>query len=124
MHCPRCEDPLIEYSVEGHADSAVVCESCGYAGVSTDHHSERTPAESWDAALHRFEGGRLLDEAQQTARTSGISLPDRNETGRTTIDADRLEETSVSVGHSVDAEPADDVATPDESESTKADTAE
>jgi hypothetical protein len=54
MDCPRCDTALATYALAGTDDVAVVCEDCGFAGVSASHRSEPTPVESWDAALGRF----------------------------------------------------------------------
>lgn len=116
MRCPRCEETLARYSLDEGEGSAVVCESCGFAGVPADHHSEGDSQESWDVALDRLEGAELLAKTQQIARAGGVSLPDRNDTGRTTIDADRVAETGVSATASItsDSEEAPEEAEPGE----------
>ncbi|MFB6113969.1 MAG: hypothetical protein ABEJ58_07700 [Halodesulfurarchaeum sp.] len=57
MKCPRCGDSLTVLTLDGH--EAVVCESCEYVGVPTDHRTpERREGESWDEALERFRSER------------------------------------------------------------------
>lgn len=51
--CPRCNGPLSAYALGG--EEAVVCEACGYVGVSADHRPERSSEESWEEAVKRFE---------------------------------------------------------------------
>lgn len=55
MECPRCRDAVVSYELRGR--EAVVCESCGYVGVSVQHHAERRAGESWEEALRRFRNG-------------------------------------------------------------------
>lgn len=51
--CTRCGGELGVYSLSDRR--TVLCESCGYAGVTLDHHSSgRSPDESWDDVLRRF----------------------------------------------------------------------
>lgn len=101
MRCPRCDGPLSTYSLDDSGDAAVVCESCGFAGVPASHHSDGTAPESWDAALERLDGETLLERSRQTSRGAGVSLPDEATGDRTTIDTDRLKDASVSVGASI-----------------------
>lgn len=96
MHCPRCDDALVTYTLRT-GEAAVVCERCGYADVSASHHGEVPSRESWDDALERLEEGeaslgRLKRVSQAVA---AVDTPDDE---RTTIDGNRLEETGVSVG--------------------------
>jgi hypothetical protein len=97
MRCPRCDDPLTTYALGGGEDAAVVCETCGYADVPASHYSDADPPETWDDALERFEDGaeEFVAALQRTA--SEVSVPDVDSGERTTIDGDRLEETTVSV---------------------------
>jgi hypothetical protein len=97
MRCPRCDDPLTTYALGGGEDAAVVCETCGYADVPASHYSDADPPETWDDALERFEdgAGEFVAALQRTA--SEVSVPDVDSGERTTIDGDRLEETTVSV---------------------------
>jgi uncharacterized Zn finger protein (UPF0148 family) len=58
MACPRCDSPLERYTL-GETE-AVVCGRCGYTGVPVEHTSEPVEAESWQAALDRFQRDRSV----------------------------------------------------------------
>lgn len=99
MRCPRCGGSLATFAIEEADESAVVCESCGFAGVPASHHSERADEESWERAIERFDEARLPPERTcQTVRAEGVTTP-RTDTGPD-IDPERLEE-SVSVATSL-----------------------
>jgi hypothetical protein len=104
MRCPRCDGSLITFSIDEGEDAAVVCESCGFAGVPASHHSDGGTPESWDAALDRLDGETLLERTKQVARSRGVSIPDRIEDEPTVLDGDRLDEVGVSVSASIDGE--------------------
>ncbi|MFB6086926.1 MAG: hypothetical protein ABEJ85_00265 [Haloarculaceae archaeon] len=68
MSCPRCGGDFETYSL-GDSD-AVVCGSCGYVGVSTDHTPEPAESETWEEALRRF---RARDpETAETVELDGV----------------------------------------------------
>jgi len=52
MTCPRCDAPLVNFSLGENAAS--VCERCGHVGILTDLGAVVEPDESWDSALARF----------------------------------------------------------------------
>lgn len=52
MECPRCNGPVESFTL-GEA-TAVVCETCGYVGIPTDHRVVSGSSESWEEALERF----------------------------------------------------------------------
>ena len=104
MRCPRCDGSLITFSIDEGEDAAVVCESCGFAGVPASHHSDGETPESWDAALDRLDGETLLDRTRQVARSRGVSIPDRIDDEPTVLDGDRLDEVGVSVSASIDGQ--------------------
>lgn len=52
MNCPRCENGLERYALEGR--EAVACASCGYVGVPVEHRGESGAVESWEEALSRL----------------------------------------------------------------------
>lgn len=60
--CPRCNGPLTAYALGG--EEAVVCEVCGYVGVSADHRPEGSSEESWEEAVKRFESTNDTDVVQ------------------------------------------------------------
>jgi len=117
MRCPRCEDRLVTFAVAATGESAVVCESCGFAGVPASHHPEEMLIESWDDAIDRFDESVLpADRTCTTDRAPSVSTPGSG--GDPTIDPERLDE-SVPVatslrdgrderpGDRVDARPGD-----------------
>ena len=99
MRCPRCGGPLVTFAVGGADESAVVCESCGFAGVSASHRAELADNESWERAIERFDESRLPpDRTCRTDRAESVSPPD--DEADSNIGAERLEE-SVSVAASL-----------------------
>lgn len=91
MDCPRCGGSLATFAVEATGKSAVVCESCGFAGVAASHEPEESDVESWERAIERFEAaGVPLDRSRRTRRADAVSVPtDDPDSG---VDADALEE--------------------------------
>jgi len=76
MDCPRCDEDLSIYVAEGTGAAAVVCDTCGFADVSTSHTADRTGSESWDRALERFDTSTLTDQRlRQTTRGETVSIP-------------------------------------------------
>jgi uncharacterized Zn finger protein (UPF0148 family) len=65
MACPRCDTPLERYTLA--EAEAVVCERCGYIGVPVEHTSEPVEAESWQAALDRFQSEQVAPDAVAAA---------------------------------------------------------
>jgi hypothetical protein len=98
MRCPRCEGTLETFDLEAAGESAVVCDSCGFAGVPASHRSEDEETESWEQAIARFD--ETVSPPERTCQTG------RGETVRAPTGADqsldpaRLEE-SVSVAVSL-----------------------
>ncbi|MFB6131245.1 MAG: hypothetical protein ABEJ28_10540 [Salinigranum sp.] len=55
--CVRCGSTVATYSLNGR--EVVVCESCGFSGLSADHRPEpRSRDESWEEAVREFVGER------------------------------------------------------------------
>lgn len=99
MRCPRCEGELVTFSIDATGESAVVCESCGFAGVTASHRPERKEAESWDRAIERFDKTVLSSERTcLTERDDAVMAP--VEDSGPAIDPERLDE-SVSVAMSL-----------------------
>jgi hypothetical protein len=99
MRCPRCDGSLVTFAVEGTGESAVVCESCGFAGVPASHRTDRIDGESWERAIRRFDETRLPPERTcRTGRAERVTPP--GDEGGPDIDPERLEE-SVSVAASL-----------------------
>lgn len=91
MECPRCGGSLDTYAIEATGRSAVVCEECGFAGVTATHESERANVESWDHAIERFEQtGQSSDPADETGRATAAPVPTDDDAPD--IDPDALEE--------------------------------
>ena len=79
MRCPRCSGPLVTFAVGGADESAVVCESCGFAGVScrTDRAETVSPpddeadsnigAERLEESVSVAASLRETDESEQTS---------------------------------------------------------
>lgn len=90
MRCPRCDASLVTFVIQSADQSAVVCESCGFAGVPTSHYPDERDAESWKQALERFD--RVLwasEQSCETTRTTAVPLPGTSE--RSELDFDELE---------------------------------
>jgi hypothetical protein len=99
MRCPRCEGELVTFSVEATGESAVVCESCGFAGVTASHRPERDEVESWDRAIKRFDETVVpAERTRVTDRSDAVTAP-VGDSGPA-IDPERLDE-SVSVAMSL-----------------------
>lgn len=112
MHCPRCEGTLMTFAVEVTGASAVICESCGFAGVPASHRSENGEIESWEKAIERFDETVLPPERTcRTERDDAVQAP-IGDSSRT-LDSARLDE-SVSVAASLRDRERDD----DEEEET------
>ena len=91
MRCPRCNGTLATFAVEATGRSAVVCESCGFAGIPASHRPERTDGESWERAVAQFDRTALPPERTcRVRRAEGIALPTAD--ASPAIDPDRLEE--------------------------------
>lgn len=91
MRCPRCNGGLTTYTVEASDRSAVVCESCGFAGVPASHRPERTDDESWEQAVEQFDRTALPPERTcRIRRTEGVTPPTADT--RSAIDLDQFEE--------------------------------
>lgn len=91
MECPRCDGRLDTYAIEATGRSAVVCEDCGFAGVTATHESERANVESWDRAIERFERtGQSSDPDEETGRATAAPVP--TDDSAPDIDPDALEE--------------------------------
>jgi hypothetical protein len=91
MNCPRCDGTLATFAVEATGKSAVVCESCGFAGVAASHEAEGNEVESWDRAIRRFEEtGLSPDRTCQTGRTDAVSVP--TDDADPEVDPERFEE--------------------------------
>jgi len=91
MNCPRCDGTLVTFAVQATDESAVVCESCGFAGVAASHEAEGNEVESWDRAIRRFEEtGLSPDRTCQTGRTDAVSVP--TDDADPEVDPERFEE--------------------------------
>lgn len=99
MRCPRCEEELVTFSVEATGESAVVCESCGFAGVTASHRPEREEVESWDRAIERFDEKVLPSERTCLTDRSDAVIAPVGDSGPA-INPERLDE-SVSVAMSL-----------------------
>lgn len=73
MRCPRCDGDLDTLTAEGTGQSAVVCVSCGFTGISASHHPESAETESWEQALERSNGDGL--PPAETGRTETVTIP-------------------------------------------------
>lgn len=99
MRCPRCEGELVTFAIEATGESAVVCESCGFAGVPASHRPDGEEIESWENAIERFDETVLPPERTcLTDRGDAVTAP-VDDSGPA-LDPERLEE-SVSVGTSL-----------------------
>lgn len=91
MDCPRCGGPLSTFAVETTDRSAVVCESCGFAGVPASHRSAQQTPESWERAVERFEAaGVSLEQSRQIGRAEAVVVPTADPDSR--VDAAAFEE--------------------------------
>lgn len=99
MRCPRCDGHLVKFVIETTDHAAVVCESCGFAGVPASHQSDELAVESWDDALERIDRQILSPERTCTTTRADSPVIPTDETDAT-IEAERLEE-SVSVAASL-----------------------
>jgi len=98
MRCPRCGGTLATFALEGKEKRAMVCETCGFAGIPASHRPEGESVESWDQVVERFDGTSL--PPARTDRTDRVgNVPSASDTDAA-IDPDRLEET-VTVGTSL-----------------------
>lgn len=50
--CPRCNEPLVEYTLDER--ESYVCESCGFVGIDLDWTIDEEVSESWDDVMRRF----------------------------------------------------------------------
>lgn len=91
MPCPRCGGTLTTFTVEATDGSADVCESCGFVGVPTSHHSEEDGSESWDQARERFDETGLPPERTCRTERGEVVTPPTDDAGPR-IDPGRLEE--------------------------------
>jgi len=101
MRCPRCDSDLSKYTLTTVDQTAIVCESCGFADISTSHHNKASPPESWEFAFARF--NQHLDsnfgKPENTGRIPSIPIPESDEsTGRPEFS---LEQAGVAVGISL-----------------------
>ncbi|WP_146418194.1 hypothetical protein [Haloarcula hispanica] len=101
MRCPRCESDLSTYTLATADQTAIVCESCGFADISASHHNEASPPESWEFALARFNEHPDSNpgKPENTGRTPSVPIPERDEP----IDRPEfsLEQAGVAVGVSL-----------------------
>lgn len=91
MRCPRCDGTLQTFVLEGTEGKAVVCRSCGFAGVPAAHRHDGEPVESWEQVLARFDEAVL--PPAPTERTEGTGDVPTADESDAAIDPDRLEET-------------------------------
>lgn len=99
MRCPRCEGELVTFAIEATGESAIVCESCGFAGVPASHRPEEETIESWESAIERFDETVLPPERTcLTHRGDTVTAP--VDDSEPSIDPERLDE-SVSVATSL-----------------------
>ncbi|KAA9395785.1 hypothetical protein Har1130_16850 [Haloarcula sp. CBA1130] len=101
MRCPRCDSDLSTYTLATADQTAIVCESCGFADISASHHNEASPPESWEFALARFNQhpDSNLGKPENTGRTPSVPIPERDEpTDRPEFS---LEQAGVAVGVSL-----------------------
>jgi hypothetical protein len=76
MRCPRCEARLVTFAFETNDESAVVCESCGFAGIPASHRTDSEESESWDQVLARFDDAVLPPERTcRTERSERVQTP-------------------------------------------------
>jgi hypothetical protein len=92
MRCPRCGEELATFAVEGADGSALVCESCGFAGIPASHRPESLDPESWERAVNRFDATVFPPERTcRTVRSEAVDPP--TDESDPEIDPARLEET-------------------------------
>jgi transcription elongation factor Elf1 len=92
MNCPRCDGTLVTFALEASDRSAVVCESCGFTGISASHAADERDIESWEQAMGRFADATAAPERLcQTSRTESIALPTEEDNGDSDLDTDRVE---------------------------------
>ncbi|GGK79254.1 hypothetical protein [Haloarcula sebkhae] len=92
------------YTLATADQTAIVCESCGFADSSTSHHNEVSPTESWEFAFARFNQypDFNLNKPENTGRTPSIPIPEQGEsTGRAEFS---LEQAGVAVGISLSSD--------------------
>ncbi|MHC3381497.1 hypothetical protein [Haloarcula sp. H-GB5] len=101
MRCPRCKSDLSTYTLATAGQTAIVCESCGFADISASHHNEASPPESWEFALARFNQNPDSNPGrpENTGRTPSVPIPEQDEpTDRPEFS---LEQAGVAVGISL-----------------------
>lgn len=107
MRCPRCEANLSTYTLATADQTAVICESCGFADISASHHNEDSPPESWAFALARLAQSpdSNVRKPQNMDRTPSVSIPESD----TPTDQPEfsLERTGVAVGISLGSDEKD-----------------
>jgi hypothetical protein len=110
MDCPRCDGRLDTYAVETTGQTAVVCDTCGFAGVAASHRPEESDPESWDHAIRRFEQTEGTEDwTVETGRAEVVSVP--TDDSRPDIDPEALEESVAVATVLEEAErPTEDVA--------------
>jgi len=105
MRCPRCDGTLQTFVLEGAEGTAVVCRSCGFAGIPAAHRPDGEPVESWEQVVARFDGTALPPaQTERTERTGEVPTAEESDAA---IDPDRLEETvpvEATLGDGVDEE--------------------
>ncbi|EMA28352.1 hypothetical protein [Haloarcula japonica] len=101
MRCPRCESDLSTYTLATVDQTAIVCESCGFADISASHHNEASPPESWEFALARFNQNPDSNPGrpENTGRTPSIPIPEQDKS--TDRPEFSLEQAGVAVGVSI-----------------------
>ena len=101
MRCPRCDSDLSTYTLATGNQTAIVCESCGFADLSTSHHNEASPPESWEFAFARFNQhpDSNRGKPENTGRTPSIPIPESDES--TDRPEFSLEQAGVAVGISL-----------------------
>jgi hypothetical protein len=104
MRCPRCDSDLSKYTLATADQTAIVCESCGFADISTSHHNEASPPESWEFAFARFNQhlDSNLSRPESTGRTPSVPIPESDES--TNRPEFSLEQAGVAVGISLDSD--------------------
>jgi len=101
MRCPRCDSDLSTYTLATGNQTAIVCESCGFADLSTSHHNEASPPESWEFAFARFNQhpDSTPGKPENTGRTPSVPIPESDES--TDRPEFSLEQAGVAVGISL-----------------------
>lgn len=115
MRCPRCDGTLSTFAVEDGTTTAVVCESCGFAGVPASHRSEDWTAETWEEAIEGFDETVLPPERTcRTGRAKTVSVPGRSEDSAADgISLDESVSVAVSLHNGTDEEGDDTEGKPD-----------